>query len=130
MDRNLTSHSNRVSDISWRINIIYNSMIIVSILMIIVSTITAIGTMVWIHNNSTPHKLDYNIGAYIGMIGGIMVIFLGIISISLLIYRIVLQKQLKNTTFYPIKRTTSMILFIVSWLPPIVIVLIELFRTL
>ena len=128
MNSNSINPSRQVNDISWRINIIYNSMIVISILMIIASIITAIGAVVWLHNFSTPHKSAYNIGADIGLIGGIITIVLGIASISLLICRVILQKQLKNHAFYPIKRAVSLILFIVSWLPPLIVILIELFR--
>lgn len=131
MNNNSTNSSHQAKDVSRRINIVYNSMIVVSILMIIASIIAVIGVNVWLHNFSAASggkEPAYSIGAQAGTIGGILVIIFGILSILLFIYRIILQKRLENTTLYPVKRMVSLILFVASLLPPIIVILIGVFR--
>ena len=131
MDNGIINPSRQTNSISRRINILYNSMIIVSLLMIASSAMAAIGVVVWLHNFSAAsggREPAYSIGARASVIGGILVIVLGVISISLFIYRIILQRRLKNDTPYPAKRIISLILFVISMLPPIIVISIEIFR--
>ena len=129
MNNSSSNTPRQANKLSLRLYTIYKVMIVVSTSMIIASIITAIGAMVWLHNfSNVPIEPAYSIGAWTGLIGSISVIILGIISIVLFIYRILLQKQLKDATLYPTKRKASLILFIVSCLPLLIIILIELSR--
>ena len=122
-------------DKTIRIEKIYNSMIITSVLMIISSTITAIGLRIWLSNftvtqfTSEAQRTAYSIGAWMGVIGGIVTIILALISLILLVIRIVLNKRFKNPSS-SVKSIISIILFIITWLPLFIIFLIELFRSL
>ncbi|MBR3116136.1 hypothetical protein IKF30_02810 [Candidatus Saccharibacteria bacterium] len=118
-----------------RIDGVCDSMIVVSITMIISSIITAVGFIMWISNFSTSgfsseaQRIAYNTGGYAGTIGGVITILLTIASIALLIYRVVLKKRIMLTygvvlkngikipPFHSTKITISTILFIVSLLP-------------
>lgn len=122
-------------DKTIRIEKIYNSMIITSVLMIISSTITAIGFRIWFSNftvtqfTSETQRTAYSIGAWMGIIGGIVTIILAFISLILLVIRIVFNKRFKNPSS-SVKSVISIILFIIAWLPLFIIFLIELFRSL
>lgn len=119
-----------------RIDKICNSIIIISVLTLISSIVTAIGFKVWFSNfttsgfSSESQLAAYYAGGYTGMIGGIITVFLAIMSTSLLVYRTILKKRAKITLPNSAKMTVSTTLFIFSLSPLIIVFLIELFRNL
>ena len=105
-----------------RLDKVCNSMIIVSVLMIVSLIITIIGYIEWGDNFSFNTRVSEaqhtasTVGGIILLIGGIITILLAITLISLLIYR----KKLKKKTKIPLPHTTkikvSTILSVVSLL--------------